>query len=61
MATTVFWIAAGVLIALFVVWRLRRANQAVETILREERDREPAPDSSDEPVTHERGRHRKPE
>ncbi|GAA4410978.1 hypothetical protein GCM10023148_02870 [Actinokineospora soli] len=51
------WIAAGALIALLVAWRLHRANHTLQTILREERDRpdpEPAPGTSDEPVTHDR-------
>lgn len=63
MATTVLWIAAGVALALLIVWRLRRANHALNAILREERERtdvEPAPfDAMDEPVSHKPGRHRK--
>lgn len=39
MATTVLWIAIAAVIAVLLVWRLRRANATLETILREERDR----------------------
>ena len=65
MTSTVFWVAAGALVVLFVAWRLRRANHTLDTILREERERadlEPAPgvhDADDEPVSHRSGRHRK--
>lgn len=62
MTTAVFWIAAGAVLVLLAIWRLRRAHHTLDTILREERSRtdlEPAPGPLDEPVSHKQGRHRK--
>ncbi|GAA2988989.1 hypothetical protein [Actinokineospora diospyrosa] len=36
---TALWIVAAVVAVAVIVWRLRRANTTLETILREERER----------------------
>ncbi|WP_156893276.1 hypothetical protein [Actinokineospora enzanensis] len=36
---TALWIVTAVLAGAFIVWRLRRANTTLNTILREERER----------------------
>ncbi|WP_285505167.1 hypothetical protein [Actinokineospora sp. NBRC 105648] len=68
MATAV-WIVTAALVAVFVVWRLRRANTTLATILQEEHartDAEPVPADyyeDDEPHrvdSQHGGRHRKP-
>lgn len=56
--TTALWLLAATAVVVFVIWRLRRANHTLETILREERDRSPAPVSTDD-EPHEVGRHRR--
>lgn len=56
--TTALWLLAATAVAVFLVWRLRRANHTLDTILREERERPPVPlNTDDEP--HEVGRHRR--
>ncbi|MBM7771293.1 beta-lactamase regulating signal transducer with metallopeptidase domain [Actinokineospora baliensis] len=46
---TALWIVAAVVAVAVIVWRLRRANTTLETILREERERtEPVEPADDE-------------
>lgn len=53
--TATLWIVAAALLAAFLIWRLRRANQTLSTILREERERPPEVDV-DERTPHHLGR-----
>lgn len=56
--TATLWIVAAALIAAFLIWRLRRANQTLSTILREERERAPEVDA-DERMPHHLGNDRR--
>ncbi|SDC73278.1 hypothetical protein [Actinokineospora iranica] len=59
---TALWTVAAAVAALLVIWRLRRANLTVSTILREERARteaEPVDERHYEDEPHRVGRHRK--
>ncbi|WP_156758500.1 hypothetical protein [Actinokineospora pegani] len=52
--STALWLAIAVIALALVVWRLHRATRKLDTILREEREREPELDGEDAP--HEVGR-----
>jgi hypothetical protein len=56
---TALWISLAAVAGALLVWRLRRANQVLKRILREERDRpepEPEPDAAAEhPAEHRKG------
>jgi hypothetical protein len=56
---TALWIVTAVVFAAFLIWTLRRANQTLSTILREERERAPEVDA-EEPIPHHFGKHRQP-
>ncbi|MGH3861940.1 hypothetical protein [Actinokineospora sp.] len=55
---TAVWIVTAVVFAAFLIWRLRRANQTLSTILREERERTVEADV-DERTPHHLGKHRR--
>ncbi len=68
---TALWIVLGALALALVVWRLRRAQGTLSSILREERERTDAEraagsfgeddhEAADEPEPHQVGRHRRP-
>ncbi|CRK60954.1 hypothetical protein [Alloactinosynnema sp. L-07] len=55
---TALWVVTAALFAAFIIWRLRRANQTLTAILREDHADDLEPAEVEQPA-HRIGRHRK--
>ena len=59
MATTALWVLTAAIVVAILVWRLRRASHTLETILRDERERDPEPARADTDDEHREVGHRR--